>query len=160
MTATLTGRGVLLWLGGFFAVIIAMNVYFITVSISTFRGEDEQKPYLQGIEYNTTLARRAEQTRLSWHAAVSATRRTGGHVVIGVTLKDHKGRALTGLTLNAELRHPSDENLDRALRLKAVSAGHYEADAGAVRAGQWDVMVTGADKNAAPFEAVRRVWVP
>ncbi|HEY1878254.1 MAG TPA: FixH family protein, partial [Rhizomicrobium sp.] len=66
MTGRLTGRGVLIWLFGFFAVIFAMNIYFIMVSSRTFRGEDEQKPYLQGVEFNQTLARRAEQESLGW----------------------------------------------------------------------------------------------
>ncbi len=33
MTGMLTGRGVLIWLFGFFGVIFAMNAYFIMVSI-------------------------------------------------------------------------------------------------------------------------------
>ena len=57
----LTGRGVLLILAGFFGVIILTNAIFITAAVRTFRGEDEAKPYLQGVEYNRTLVRRAEQ---------------------------------------------------------------------------------------------------
>ena len=76
MNTQLTGRGVLIWLIGFFGVIIAMNAYFVTVSSRTFRGEDEQKPYLQGVEYNQTLARHAEQSALRWTAVVTANRKT------------------------------------------------------------------------------------
>lgn len=159
MTGTLTGRGVLMWLTGFFAVIIATNIYFITMSITTFRGEDEQKPYLQGVEYNDTLARRAEQVRLGWQATVSATRLPDGHVRIDVVLHDRDGSALSGVPLSAELRHPSDENRDRVLRVKAVSRGHYQADAGAISRGRWDLIVTSASSRM-PFEATRRLWVP
>ena len=159
MTGTLTGRGVLMWLTGFFAVIIAMNVYFIAMSLTTFRGEDEQKPYLQGVEYNDTLARRAEQARLGWRASVSATRLSTGTVRIAVVLHDRAGSPLSGMTLTAEMRHPSDENRDRVLRLKAVSPGRYEADAGAISSGQWDLIVNSASAKT-PFEATRRLWVP
>ena len=158
MTGTLTGRGVLMWLSGFFAIVIATNVYFITMSISTFRGEDEQKPYLQGVEYNDTLARRAEQARLAWHAEVSATRLSSGHVRISVVLHDRQGATLS-VPLSAELRHPSDENRDLVLRLNAVSPGHYEADAGSISRGRWDLIVNSASTKT-PFEATRRLWVP
>ena len=50
MTPKLTGRGVLLLVAGFFGVIIATNVIFITAALRTFRGEDEAKPYLQGVD--------------------------------------------------------------------------------------------------------------
>lgn len=159
MTGTLTGRGVLVWLTGFFAVVIAMNVAFIAMSLTTFRGEDEQKPYLQGIEYNDTLARRAEQERLGWHATVSATRLSTGLVRIDVVLHDRLGAPLSRVPLSAELRHPSDENRDKMLRLGAVSAGHYAGDAGPVSSGRWDLIVHSTSTKT-PFEATRQLWVP
>jgi len=158
MTGTLTGRGVLMWLSSFFAVVIATNIYFITMSITTFRGEDEQKPYLQGIEYNDTLARRAEQARLAWHAEVSVTRLSSGHVRISVVLRDRRGAGLS-VPLSAELRHPSDENRDLVLHLNGISPGSYEADAGPVSRGRWDLIVNSASTKT-PFEARRRLWVP
>lgn len=160
MSRMLTGRHVLGWLAGFFAVVIAMNACFILLSVTTFRGEDEQKPYLQGVQYNGTLSRRAEQLRRGWRATVSAARVAGGHVLIAVTLKDREGRPLAGVPLAVDLRHPSDENRDRTLHLRGAAPGSYEADAGTISAGYWDVIVTGVGKATAPFEAMRRVWVP
>ncbi|MEI7790042.1 MAG: FixH family protein, partial [Alphaproteobacteria bacterium] len=52
MIKTLTGRGVLLCLAGFFGLIFVTNAIFITEAVKTFRGEDEQLPYLQGVAYN------------------------------------------------------------------------------------------------------------
>ncbi|MBL6852687.1 MAG: FixH family protein [Alphaproteobacteria bacterium] len=159
MTGTLTGRGVLVWLSSFFAVIIAVNVYFIVMSVQTFSGEDEEKPYLQGIEYNDTLARRAEQQRLGWQATVSATRLSSGHVRIAVVLHDRAANPLSGVSLTAELRHPSDENRDQALRLASPSPGRYEVDAGAISRGRWDLLVR-CPSVKTPFEAMRQLWVP
>ncbi|MEJ0027125.1 MAG: FixH family protein [Rhizomicrobium sp.] len=159
MIRPLTGRGVLVWLGGFFACIIAVNVYFIVISIDTFRGEDEQKPYLQGIEYNTTLERRAAQARLGWKADVAVRRLKDGHVRIEIGLKDAAGRAPGDAVLAAELRHPADENRDRALRIVAAGGGRYWADAGDVASGAWDILLSNADRRA-PFEATARLWVP
>ena len=159
MNRPLTGRGVLVWLGAFFACIFAVNVYFIVTSVYTFRGEDEQKPYLQGIEYNTTLERRAEQVRLGWKADVVVQRLKDGHVRIEIGLKDSGGRAPANATLAAELRHPADENRDRVLRIVSAGGGRYWADAGNVSAGVWDVLLSSADKHV-PFEATARLWVP
>ena len=159
MTRELTGRGVLLWLIGFFAVILAVDAGFIVLSVGTFRGEDEQKPYLQGVEFNRTLARRAAQARLGWRADVSAVRLASGQVRVAVDLRDALGSPQALSAASAELRHPADENRDRSFTLTRIAPGRYVADAGGVPSGAWDVVITGAAANA-PFEASRRLWVP
>jgi nitrogen fixation protein FixH len=158
MTHTLTGRTVLYWLLGFFGVIIAVNVWFIIASIQTFSGEDEQKPYLQGIEYNQTLARRAEQVALGWRATISTRRLAGGKVRVSVNLMKADGTPETGLALHGELRHPADEELDRTLRLKETAPGTYQTEISGVHSGAWDVVVETGDPQP-PFEATRRLWV-
>lgn len=159
MIKPLTGRGVLLWLGLFFGAVIAVNTYYITLSVETFRGEDEQKPYLQGIEYNQTLARRAEQARMGWTASVTANRLPDGHVRVAIALRDRTGVAENGARLSAELRHPMDENRDEVAALSPAGGGRYTADVGKVSAGVWDVLVTSTDDKV-PFEATARLWVP
>src|SRR5664279_3002869 len=91
MNRVLTGRGVLLWLVAFFGIIFATNAYYITIAVKSFSGEDEQKPYLQGVEYNDTLARRALQKKLDWRAAVAASRLASGNVRIEVDLVQANG---------------------------------------------------------------------
>ena len=156
--APLSGRAVLLWLAGFFGVIFAVNAAFITMSVKTFSGEDEQKPYLQGVEYNDSLARRTEQRRLGWQAQIGASRLSGGAVRIAVMVKDRNSQPLRGLALTAELRHPADERRDRQLSLAETAPGLYQSDVPGVMPGHWDVLVSG--KARAPFEADRRLWVP
>jgi nitrogen fixation protein FixH len=158
MTGRLTGRGVLIWLFSFFAVIFAMNTYFIMVSSRTFRGEDEQKPYLQGVEFNQTLARRGEQQVLGWKATITAVRLADGHVRIEVTTRDRNGKAVVQSGMSGELRHPADENRDRVLHLTTAAPGTYRAELTGVSPGVWDVQVH-STVGQAPFEAVRRVWV-
>src|SRR5579863_9111474 len=121
MNRVLTGRGVLLWLGAFFGIIFATNAYFITVAVKSFSGEDEQKPYLQGVEYNDTLARRALQKKLDWHATVAASRLSSGYIRIVVDLVQANGAPEMRARLAGELRHPTNENRDRALELKETT---------------------------------------
>lgn len=159
MNKPLTGRGVLLWLFAFFGVIFATNIIFITLSIKTFSGEDEQKPYLQGVQYNDTLARRAAQRKLGWRATMIATRLADGQLRISVSLSSPNGRPETGLSLGGELRHPANENRDRVLKFKEAAPGLYREDLASVGPGSWDVIVNNPAKDA-PFEATRRLWVP
>jgi nitrogen fixation protein FixH len=159
MIKPLTGRGVLLWLFAFFGVIFATNIIFITLSIKTFSGEDEQKPYLQGVQYNDTLARRAAQRKLGWQATMIATRLEDGRVRIRVALSSANGVPETGLSLGGELRHPANENRDRVLKFKEAGPGLYQEDLASVGRGSWDVIVNNLTENA-PSEATRRLWVP
>jgi len=152
----LTGRGVLVWLGGFFGLIMVTNVIFITAALKTFRGEDEQKPYLQGVAYNHTLARRAEQAHLDWHASIDARRLPAGEVAIVVRLHHSDGTPETGVRLTGELRHPSDENRDQPLKFAQISSGLYQAHVLAAP-GNWDVLVS--NTQGAPFQASRRLWL-
>ncbi len=158
MTKPLTGRHVLFCVIGFFAIILAANVWFITESVRTFRGEDEQKPYLQGVEFNRTLARRAAQRRLGWHATIAAERLAGDRVRITVAIADPSGAPQSGEILSGELRHPMDEHRDHRLRLTETAAGRYQTEVSGVGTGAWDVMVT-AESGPIPFEAGRRLWL-
>jgi nitrogen fixation protein FixH len=152
----LTGRGVSLWLAGFFGLIIITNAIFITQAVKTFRGEDEQKPYLQGVQYNQTIAHRAEQARLGWRASIDARRLPAGQVEILVELRHRDGSPETDAQLAGALRHPADENRDRALRFSQISSGLYQATIQAAP-GNWDVLVSNA--QGAPFQASRRLWL-
>lgn len=159
MNKPLTGRGVLLYLVAFFGVIIAVNAYFAYVAVGTFRGEDDLKPYQEGVEYNQTLARRAAQERLGWKAVFDVVRTAPAKVHVRVALTTRSGKPEDRAVLSGEFRHPADENRDRSVRLVETRAGEYEGDVTGVTPGAWDVIVTDAAKSA-PFEATRRVWIP
>lgn len=159
MTRKLTGRGVLAWLSIFFLSIMVVNAYFIYAAVSTFRGEDEQKPYLQGIEYGETLARRAEQARLGWSASIGTKRLPSGQLRVQIAVHDANGAPARDIELTGELRHPADETRDHPLHLVQVTSGEYQADVAGVRPGAWDIVVSSSPHNV-PFEASRRLWVP
>ena len=156
MMKPLTGGGVLLWLGGFFGLIFVTNAFFITVAVKTFRGEDEHRPYLQGVQYNRTLADRAAQARLGWHATIDGHRLADGRTEIRVALRGQDGSMETGVKLVGELRHPADENRDQVLRFSEVRSGLYAARVQSSR-GNWDVLVSSQGRD--PFRASRRLWL-
>jgi nitrogen fixation protein FixH len=158
MKRKLTGKGVLLMLAGFFGVIFATNAIFITAAVRTFRGEDEARPYLQGVEYNHTLARRAEQARLGWRASIGDQRLPSGKVLVTVDVAQPNGKPPAGLALKGTLRHPADENRDLSLRFTETTPGHFETVVHDLAPGAWQMMVS--NSNDRPFQASRRLWVP
>jgi len=158
MMRKLTGRAVLLLLAGFFGVIFATNAIFITAAVRTFRGEDEAKPYLQGVEYNHTLARRAEQARLGWRASIGDQRLASGAVLLTIDVSQPDGKAPKGLSLTGELRHPADEHRDRTLHFAETAPGHFEAQLRDVTPGRWEMVVS--NSRTEPFRTERRLWVP
>jgi nitrogen fixation protein FixH len=160
MTSRLSGRSILAILVGFFGVIVAVNVVFIFEAVDTFRGEDEQRPYLQGIEFNQTLQRRAEQARLGWSATLAARRDALGSVRVQVGVRDRAGRPLEHLKLVTELRHPADAARDRMIALTELGSGNYTGSIAHVDPGVWDVLVQLAAPKNVVFEAERRVWLP
>lgn len=159
MKRELTGRDVLFSLIAFFGVIIAVNVYYSLVAISTFRGEDDLKPYQEGVEYNQTLARRAAQERLGWRAVFDVARNNPQSVHIVVHLDQANGAPAGKASLSGEFRHPVDESRDRSFQLAEVKPGDYEADVAGITPGAWDVVVK-SPEGAAPFEATRRMILP
>ena len=158
MNRKLTGRGVLLALVVFFGVIMATNAFFITMAVRTFRGEDEAKPYLQGVGYNQTLARRSQQARLGWRASISDRRLPSGMVLLTVDVAQADGKPPTGLMLTGELRHPADEHRDRVLRFAETAPGHFETLLRGLNPGRWKMVVTNTRDR--PFQAEKRLWVP
>jgi nitrogen fixation protein FixH len=157
MSKTLTGRHVLVWLVGSFAAVLAVNVLFIVKAIGTYPGEDVNNPYLQGIDYNHTLANRAQQTALGWRATIAAARDSHATVTVSVTLQS--GKALPpAFALTGRLRHPMDAERDRALAFRRTGRDSFESRLVAVPRGAWDVVVNAS--GPMPFEASRRVWLP
>jgi len=155
MTRTLSGRHVLGWLIGSFGVVFAINVLFIVKAIATYPGEDVHNPYLQGIDYNLTLADRAQQKARGWQATISAARSGNTDMTVSVTING----ALPGdFGIKGALRHPMDAERDRLLSFQRVGRNTFESRVPSVRAGAWDVVVSATDN--VPFEASRRIWLP
>jgi len=154
-----TGRHILIALLATFAVVLGVNGYFVFVAEKTYPGEDVHHPYLQGLEYNRVLTARAQQKTLGWTATIGGTLAADGTATITVTLADKRGAPVSSEALKGELRHPMDEERDRAIAFHARGNGTYVGRVPKVRAGRWDVIVTRKTDKEAPFEAVRRIWL-
>ncbi|MBY0564600.1 MAG: FixH family protein [Hyphomonadaceae bacterium] len=136
-----------------FGLVIAVNVAFAVIAVSTFPGEDVRRSYLQGVRYNDTLAARRVQAALGWRAAAQLSPRGSGVDLI-VTLTDSNGLPLDDALIAGELRWPTDSRFDRALAFEQVGAGRYAAHIDGLRPGLWRLRARGErGPHALDFEA-------
>jgi nitrogen fixation protein FixH len=156
----LRGHHVLLGMLAFFAAVIAVNVSFAVIAVRSFPGEDVRRSYLQGLNYNETIAERRAQAALGWRAdAVLAG--SGPDATVVVNLSTRTGAPLNGATLSGELRWPADARRDQTLAFTRQGDGRYAASVGALAAGRWRLRARAADANgeALDFES-ELTWQP
>jgi len=149
----LTGRHVLLSVIVFFAVLFIVNGAFIYAAVTSFRGEDVERSYRQGLDYNQTLKARRAQAELGWEAMVNV--QTSGITVSGtpvqklfVRITDSQGRALSNVNITGRLRHPVDTDLDFPL---SFNSGDPAVSSFEIGSGRWTFeaeVVRGDDRFA------------
>ena len=132
----LRGWHVLAGLLTFFGIVIAVNVVFATAAVRTFPGEDEQHPYIQGLDYNQTLHERRIQAAVGWKAETALTG-DEAHAMLVIGLRTRDGTAIDGADLTGELRWPADAGRDREVVFHALGEGRYAAALGRLSPGQW-----------------------
>jgi nitrogen fixation protein FixH len=147
------GWHVLAALLAFFAAIVAVNVAFAVMAIQSFPGEDVRRSYLQGMQYNDTLAERRAQAALGWRAATALGERNGEAVLV-VTLRQRNGEPISAASLSGELQWPTNASFDRALTFAALGGGRYEARLGALYRGRWRLRARAeGESGALDFES-------
>ena len=157
----LRGWHVLTGLVAFFGAVIAVNVYFAFAAVATFPGEDVTHPYIQGLEYNRTLAEHRAQHAQGWRATAGLERGADG-ALLAIALRQPNGAPLTGAHLVGALRWPADVHRDRALAFQEPSPGRYVAKLAHLAEGDWDLRAraTARDGRNLDFEADLRWPLP
>jgi nitrogen fixation protein FixH len=147
------GWHVLAALLGFFGAVIAVNAAFAVIAVQSFPGEDVRRSYLQGLQYNETLAERRAQAELGWQAVAAFEAATDGPV-LEVSLHTRDGVPVEGAAIEGDLQWPTDARLDRALAFEPVGGGRYVARLAGLAEGRWRVRATARrDDGALDFEA-------
>ena len=136
----LTGRAVLLWLIGFFAVIFAFNGWLVQAATSTFAGLDTPSSYKAGLMFESEVARAERQQALHWQVDGKLRRDRQGEAVLDISVRDAHGAPVTGLTADATLEHPADFRLDHVIHLAKIGAGAFHGES-LGHSGQWDLVV-------------------
>lgn len=140
MAPTLTtGKHVLWWMIGFFAVIIAVNMTLVVLALTTFNGVSEDNAYTDGLAYNQALAAIQDQKGLGWTVDTTIDRPGDRTVSIEATYVDDSKMAINGLTVTAEFVRPVHEGFDFAVPMRATGSGIYTLKTDVPLTGQWMV---------------------
>lgn len=155
---TIRGHHVLLGVLSFFALVFAVNGYFMFAAISTYSGVVADEPYLKGLAYNARIAAGERQIELGWQDGVSLS--NDGRITVTVT--DREARPVQGLAISGFIGRPSTVQHDHAFRLTEQERGRYTADIGALEPGNWIIALearSSADDAEPAYRARRRLWL-
>lgn len=148
----------LLWFIGFFGFMFVVNGIFLWTAIQTFPGEEVEKSYAAGLDYNATLARRSLQAAKGWQAEIGLEEKG-----LRIRLLTRDFTPLSASSIKVVLRHPADRNLDQQIELLQTGTGNYFTSATDIPPGLWTVRVS-ADvdpaQEGADFEAERELLIP
>ncbi|MEO1029698.1 MAG: FixH family protein [Pseudomonadota bacterium] len=146
----LKGWHVLLWFLAFFGLMFAVNGVFLFNAITSFPGEDIEKSYRQGVNYNQVLNARADMADLGWQAELGMIDRD-----VVFRLEDADAQAIYGRDVTGLLRRPATTSADTEITLNHRKVGEYRADLSGLKTGRWEatIRVMSADGERVEFEA-------
>lgn len=155
-TRELTGKHVLFWFLGFFALVFAVNGVLVKAATSTFGGVETSSSYKAGLMFKQDIAAAENQDALHWQVDGKIVRNSSGETILDISARNEKGTPLTGLAGKARLAHPADERLDHAVTLDRVGPGQFHGEAQA-HAGQWELIIDLYRDNVRMFRSRSRV---
>jgi len=157
----ITGRHVLFAMLAFFGVVIAVNLTFVHLALSTWTGLTDHDSYRTGVSWNDTLRRDAEQRALGWTVDVDTRAAPdvagtddapdGRRLSVTLTVRDRDGIPVRGLAIAGEARHPIVEADDRPIALTEVSDGIYAAELSLPGGGVWQLKLTAAGTDGREY---------
>jgi len=141
----LRGWHVLMMILLFFGVMISVNATMVTLALRSHPGEDVERSYTQGLNYNETLERRRVQENLGWQARFNLV---GNQLLLQVL--DREGNPLSGLSLSGQMRHPTRTALDCPISMQSLGEGRYQTELPCALDGRWLVRLS--HQSLPPFE--------
>lgn len=151
----LNGWHVLAGVVGFFAVVVAVDSYFVAMALKTFPGQVSDTPYEDGLAYNRKLAQLAAQAQLGWRAAAEV----GADGSVIVEMRDASGAPVTGLSAMGRLERPATEAGRLTPAFVEGAPGDYVARPGRL-SGAWDLTLELEGSGGRRFVAERRLTWP
>ncbi len=126
-SAVLTGRGVLIWMIGFFTIVFAVNGYMVRTALSSFGGVDADNAYKSGLAYEKEVEAADAQDKRRWNVALTLSKPQAGSRDrrLEINARDADGSLLTGLFVKADLSHPADRRQDMHVILHETGPGQY-----------------------------------
>ena len=151
----LTGKRVFCLLLAFFGVVIAVNMVFLYVALSTYPGADTEDAYRRGVAYNDVLEKAAAQDTLGWRGTIDYDAATRS---LRFFLIDADRRPIRRLSVSAHVRRTVKRGHDLSLALNGYPDGSYRAALDPPLPGQWQVRIEARDRSGPVFRAHKMIW--
>jgi len=121
----------------FFAIFVSVDLLYIYLSKTTWRGVVSEDSYSKGLDYNQIIALTKKQKNLGWGVVISYQNTLAKQGRLKVEVVDKAGKYLSDAEVTVKLRRPLQEGLDFEKKLNFVSSGNYQADLIFPVKGQW-----------------------
>jgi nitrogen fixation protein FixH len=138
----LTGRHVLFAFIAFFAVVIAVDIVFVRLAVQSFPGEQVEKSYYQGLQYNDVLDAKEQQSQTGWRMQLLTTPEVGQEANFEVRLVDREGAPVYGAEIVGEIVRPTTQTGRQTFAFYPRRNGVYRASLSEIDRGAWDFSVT------------------
>lgn len=151
---------VLGWLG-ILAVVITVNVIFITVAFKTNPGLVDNDYYESGRYHDANYQKKMEaRSRLGWNITLQTpeTINLGAPGNYSVNIVDRVGNPLKDATVTMHAYRPSDASADLRTELGKVADGVFQSKLALPLKGLWDINITVAQGEES-LDISRRVSV-
>ena len=149
-----TGWHMLALVGGFFGIVISVNVTMAVLASGTWTGLVVKNSYVASQEYNTVLRDARAQAALGWTSKLSYE---DGRLRFLLLTQD--GTALAGAGVDARLSRPVGTNQDDAVDFSESAPGKYERPI-KLGAGVWNVEVVAKLRAGTAYRQIFRLHVP
>ena len=134
--------------------VVAVNVRFIMIAVTTFPGAASNDDFDTSNRYNAVMQAAAAQDALGWTERASVA---GG--LAAIDLAGAGKQALTGATVLAAAERPLGTDPAINLTFHETTHGHYVADAGLPAKGQYDLRLR-ISVSGHQVMITRRILVP
>ncbi len=141
----------------FFAVIFAVDFFFIYISNKTWRGVVTENPYQKGLKYNEVLKASQKQEQLGFVLEMKYQKLAEKRGEISLKILDKNLLEITDAKVVLKFKRPTQEGFDFEKEVKFLS-GKYSAEIDFPLKGQWDVEAV-VQRGEDIFQQVKRYVV-
>ncbi len=154
----ITGRTVLLWLMGFFGVMLIANAFFVYFALSTFSGLDNPSSYKAGRNYASEIEAAEAQAIRDWTVKLVVAR-AGAAATFDLIARDHASAPVRDVAFTLHLGHPADRRHDVTVPMTMADSGHYRGRADALAEGWWTLSIEGTREGETVYKSVERIRI-
>ena len=133
-----TGWHFLIYIVGFFVVIITANLTMAYFAIDTFSGLETDDAYRKGRDYNQTLDAAKRQEALGWQEEITLVKNGSGmNAAHYITLTLHGAESEKDLTATLLIRRPATNANDQLINLVETTPRVFVGVIKSLEPGRW-----------------------